>query len=175
MHLEELVNDDISFFADIETEPNPNGGEVSTLWYAENKLLFSTWIHGHKSSINLKFDLSAEGSQELKNSIGSAINDIKAKYETGTLDSLKKQVKIKPSHIEYTHPSNGLKIVATTKGLSYLVTPRGVIVQLTPNSLKVKDLNGQIKELDSSKVKSALKWISTTLSNEVKDWIKTDI
>ena len=80
-------------------------------------------------------------------------------------------MKINPSYIEYKDAKTGLQIVATTNGLSCLVTPRGLVVQLTPNTFKVKDLDGQVKDMDVSRLKKGLKNLTDAVNEEVKDWI----
>lgn len=120
----------------------------------------------------MRINISQAGAQELRMSLEPIAEEFVAMYNSKTLDSLKSQVRINPSHIEYKDPKTGLQIVAATNGLSYLVTPRGVILQITPDAIKVKDFDGQIIEMDVSQMKHALKDLTDGISEEVKQWIQ---
>ena len=90
------------------------------------------------------------------------------KYFNQDLSSLRQSVQMYSSYIRH---SDEYKIVAVNNGLSYFTTSRGVLLQITPNTIKIKDLDGQIKVLDTSELKNALKSLSHAISEEVKDWI----
>ena len=162
-------------WADIQTSRTRAEPTFSHFGSSYGKLNFDTFemnkMRDSSNDLHVELKISEEGERELKKALGSLLKDITAKYKDRTSDSLKSQVKIFPSHIEYKDVKTGLQIVATTDGLSYLVTPRGLIVQVTPNAIKVKDLDGQVKDMDMSGLKKGLKNLTDAVNEEVKDWI----
>ena len=163
----------------IQTTNGQMGGTYAQLKLAYGKLNFFMDDYNletyEQHNADTSMTISQEGFQEIEKSLQQLSNEIETRLKDGTLVSLEKQVKINPSHIEFKDPKTGLRVVATTKGLSYLVTPRGIIIQLTPNTIRVKDLDGKIRDMDVSQTKKALKRLTDDLSKEVKDWISGDI
>ena len=160
------------FMAEIQTGSNRNQQETSSLHFTNpNKLTY--FKNMDYNQITKDLIISEEGQKELKSTLGLFAKEIREKYQTKTLNVLKEGLKINPSHIEYKDPVTGLQIVAVNNGLSYLITPRGLIIQMTPDAIKVKELDGTVKDLDVSEMKEALKHLTEDVSKEVNDWIRS--
>ena len=64
-----------------------------------------------------------------------------------------------------------MQFLIATNGLAYLQTPAGVVVQVTPNSFKVKDLDGQVLDMNVTQVVPELRALSAALAKEAQYWI----
>lgn len=119
-------------------------------------------------------DLSMATVIEIKNACRFLYLVLKDHSRQGTVNQLKNHVKIYPSYIHFEDKdASGVEILVTTDGLAYWKSKSGVVVRVTPNSLKVKELNGQIKDVDVADpaAKKMLSSISSALAEEAKDWV----
>ena len=156
-----------------KSDPNQQE-DYAHLELAEGKVnFFASELDEDEEPIytELNISLSPEGFKELEKSLEQLAEEIKRRSNVGALDVLKKQVTVDPSYIKYKNPKTGLQIVATTDGRFSLLTPQGVIVQMTQDSIRVKDLDGKVKSLNSAEMKTGLKNLTDAISIEVKNLI----
>lgn len=141
--------------------------EKSTkLHFVGDKIALSSY-HGDEGVVST-LEISKEASDELRSTVERIVKLMIEMYNSNQILGLKHSVDIYPNYI---HHQSGHEILAATNGLSYLTTLRGVVLQITPNSIKVKDLDGKIKTMDTSKLREGLKALSHAISEEAKDWM----
>lgn len=127
-------------------------------------LMLGSWI-----------DVSSDTMADLSSALGALRRVIITYKQQRILDQYKKgAVRIQPNYIYFQDQNiSGLDILVATNGLTYLKTKRGTVVQATADSLKVKELNGRIKDADLSHpdARKGLQVVSAALAEEAKDWI----
>ena len=120
-------------------------------------------------------DVSSDTMADLSSALGALRRVIITYKQQRILDQYKKgAVRIQPNYIYFQDQNiSGLDILVATNGLTYLKTKRGTVVQATADSLKVKELNGRIKDADLSHpdARKGLQVVSAALAEEAKDWI----
>lgn len=116
---------------------------------------------------------SVEAVREIEKACKAISGVINDQLLRGKLDEFKKTVRTYPNYVHYEQYFPGVEILVATNGLAYLKSESGVVVQVTPNSLKVKELNGEIKDVSVADptVKMMISSISSALAEEAKDWI----
>ena len=122
--------------------------------------------------------LSRAGVIDLKYALESLAIEFNSLLSTNRMDTLKKHVQIYQDYykirqeVSYEDPQTGFKIWASKNGHFYMQTSRGLVAHVTTNSIKIRDVDGELKTMGvSSRSIEALKFLTGAVGKEVLKWI----
>ena len=120
---------------------------------------------------NQTLKITKEGIDDLINSLETFSTRIKTMHQNGTLNTLKNYLGVTPYLAQFKDPITGLELMSGTYGVAFLATRSGLILSTTPYVITVKDLDGQMKNMNVSEDDTLVKVLNHALGQEAKYWI----